>query len=190
MVSVGTPNCRELLGYALSDTLLSNLECHKHAFNEVFVVAIFSIFPLFLLPFIASIKSTAETPFDLAGALWSAVSAGQLYLYSFATFGMLIWLCVEDVTNKPFAPRKYFVIAAILPAFLCLLVYGSDPGLSKPLNPIVVQISIWIYCGYLLIYYALLVFKLVRAPILNEAVDDEVNSLITQSREHRSAGHD
>jgi hypothetical protein len=168
----------------------SNRECHKHAFNEVFVVALFSIFPLVLLPFIASLKSAAEAPFDPISTLWAAISAGQLYLYSFAMFGMIIWLCVEDVTKKPFAPRVYFVVAAVLPAFLCLLVYGSDPGLSKPLNPLVVRISVWIYCGYLLIYYALLVFKLVRAPFFSEAVDDEVKSLIDQSRKQRGAHRD
>jgi hypothetical protein len=168
----------------------SNRECHKRAFDEVFVVAIFSIFPLVLLPFIASIKSSAETPFDLANTLWTAISSGQLYLYSFAMFGMIIWLRVEDVSNKSFAPRKYLVIAAVLPAFLCLLVYGSDPGLSKPLKPLIVRISIWIYCGYLLIYYALLVFKLVRAPFITEAVDGEVKDFINQSRKHRGDHRD
>src|SRR5580698_3670818 len=102
----------------------SNRECHKRAFDEVFIVAVFSIFPLLLLPFIASIKSNPDSPFDLVTTLWAAISSGQLYLYSFAMFGMIIWLCVEDVSNRPFAPRKYFIIAAILPAFLCLLVYG------------------------------------------------------------------
>lgn len=168
----------------------SNRECHKRAFDEVFVVAVFSIFPLLLLPFIASVKSGAETPFDLTSVLWAAISSGQLYLYSFAMFGMIIWLCVEDVSNKPFAPRIYFVTTAVLPAFLCVLVYGSDPDLSKPLNLVVVRISVWIYCGYLFIYYALLVFKMARAPFFTEAVNGEINDLIDKSRKHRSAQHD
>jgi hypothetical protein len=101
---------------------------------------------------------------------------------------MIVWLSVEDVSNKPFPPRKYFVVVAILAAFLCLLVYESDPALSKPLNPFIVKMSIWVYGGYLAMYYALLVFKMVRAPPLQETVDSEVEVLINQSRQHRSVG--
>jgi len=112
---------------------------HVHAFEEVFVVSVVSIVPLGLLPFIASKKSDAEAPFNLQNAIWTAISSGQLFLYSFAMLGMIIWLSVEDVSSKPFPPRKYFILVAILAAFLCLLVYESDPGLSKPLNPVVVK---------------------------------------------------
>jgi hypothetical protein len=168
----------------------SNREFHIRAFEEVFVVSVVSICPLVVLPFLASVRSTADVPFDLLNTIWAAISSGQLYLYSFAMLGMIIWLSVEDVSNKRFPPRKYFIVAATLSAFLCVLVYGSDPGLSKPLNPIVVRISIWIYCGYLLMYYALLVFKMVRAPTVTETVDTEVTDLIGQSRKHRSDRHD
>lgn len=163
----------------------SNREFHRRAFEEVFVVTIVSIFPLLLLPFVASIKVSAETPFDFTNTVWSAVASGQLYLYSFSLFGTLIWLCVEDVSSREFAPRKYFSIAAILAAFLCLLVYGYDPGLNKPLNPVLVRISIWIYVAYVLMYYALLVFKMLRAPSVTDTVDTEVNSLIGRSRRER-----
>lgn len=152
------------------------------------MVIVVSIFPLLLLPFVASIKVSADTPFDFGTTIWSAVASGQLYLYSFSLFGTLIWLCVEDVSNKEFPPRKYFSIAAILAAFLCLLVYGYDPSLTKPLNPVVVQISIWIYVAYVLMYYALLVFKMLRAPSVTDTVDTEVNNLIGQSRRARDEG--
>jgi hypothetical protein len=166
----------------------SNRAYHVRAFEEVLVVSIVSIAPLALLPFIASMKASAETPFDLENTVWAAISSGQLYLYSFAMLGMIIWLSVEDVSTKPFPPRKYFIIAALLSAFLCLLVYETDPGLTKPLNPLVVKVSIWIYVGYLAMYYSFLVFKMVRAPSLGETVDTEVNDLIKQSRKHRRNG--
>jgi hypothetical protein len=92
----------------------STPEFHKRAFEEVFVVAIVSIFPLVLLPFLSSAKASADVPFVLGSTLWRAIESGQLYLYSFSLFGTLIWLCVEDVSNKQFPPRKYFVLAAIL----------------------------------------------------------------------------
>lgn len=168
----------------------SRFEYHRRAFGEVFVVAVVSIVPLLLLPFIASIRASADTPFDLVTTIWAAISSGQLYLYSFSMLGMVIWLSVDDVSNKSFSPRKYFVVAALLSGFLCLLVYGSDPGLSKPLNPVVVELSIWVYGGYLLMYYMLLVFKMVRAPSVGETVDSEVKNLISQSRQHRGEHHD
>jgi hypothetical protein len=92
---------------------------------------IVSLFPLLLLPFLVAAKSTADIPFDPSSTIWAAIASGQLYIYSFSLFGTIIWLCVEDVSNKIFPPRKYFVLAAILSAFLCVLVYGLDPGLSK-----------------------------------------------------------
>jgi hypothetical protein len=112
----------------------SNREFHKRAFEEVFVVAMVSIFPLVLLPFLSSAKASADTPFALGPTLWKAIESGQLYLYSFALFGTLIWLCVEDVSSKQFPPRKYFVLASILSAFLCVLVYGLDPE-NQALKP-------------------------------------------------------
>jgi hypothetical protein len=133
----------------------SNRDFHRRALEEVFVVIIFSIFPLLLLPFVASLKLSPDAPFDFTTTIWSAVASGQLYLYSFSLFGTIIWLLVEDVSSRAFPPRKYFSVAAILTAFLCLFVYGSDPGLTKPLNPILVRISIWIYVAYMLMYYAL-----------------------------------
>jgi hypothetical protein len=168
----------------------SNREYHRRAFEEVFVVAVVSIVPLLLLPFIASLKSGAEAPFDLLTTIWPAISSGQLYLYSFSMLGMIIWLSVEDVSNKPFPPRKYFIVVALLTAFLCLLVYETDPGLSKPLHPFVVRVSVWVYGSYLAMYYMLLVFKMLRAPSLGEAVKTEVDDLINQSRRHRGGHHD
>lgn len=164
----------------------SNGEFHKRAFEEVLVVILVSIFPLLLLPFVASIKLPAETPFDFSKTIWSAITSGQLYLYSFSLFGTLIWLCVEDVSSREFPPRKYFSVAAILAAFLCLVVYGGDPSLTKPLNPVLVKTSIWIYAAYVLMYYALLVFKMLRAPSITDTVDSEVKNLIGQSRKARS----
>lgn len=160
----------------------SNRDFHRRAFEEVFVVIVVSIFPLFLLPFIASAKLAADVPFEFTTTIWSAVASGQLYLYSFSLFGTIIWLCVEDVSSREFPPRKYFSIAAILAAFLCLLVYSFDPALTKPLNPTLVSISIWIYAIYVLMYYALVVFKMLRAPSISDTVNNEVTSLIGESR--------
>jgi len=163
---------------------------HVRAFEEVFVVSVFSIAPIGLLPFITSLKADARTPFDLEATIWAAISSGQLFLYSFAMFGMIIWLSVEDVTSKPFPPRKYFIVVAVLAAFLCMLVYETDPTLSRPLNPVIVKISIWVYCGYIAMYYALLVFKMARAPSVDQTVDADVGDLISRSRKTRVTDHD
>lgn len=163
----------------------SNAGSHRRAFEEVFVISLVAIFPLLLLPFIASLKASAEAPFDWSQTLWSAVSSGQLYLYSFSTFGTIIWLCVEDF-EKAFPPRKYFVLASVLSGFICLLVYSIDPTLTKPLNRVVVYTSIAIYFVYLLMYYALLVFKMQRAPDLADSLNEGASRLMTQSRTGRA----
>jgi len=164
----------------------SSREFHKRAFEEVFVVSAFSIFPLLLLPFISSAKASAESPFEWGSILWKAIEGGQLYLYGFSLFGVIMWLCVEDVSNKAFPPRKYFALLSILSAFLCLLVYGFDPGLTKPLNPVLIYISIFIYLFYLVMYYALLIFRMLRAPNVSEALDRGAAGLISQSRSQRA----
>ena len=163
----------------------SSSEFHRRAFEEVLVVSVVSIFPLVVLPFIASMKAPAETPFDLSATLWAAIASGQLYLYSFSLFGMIIWLCVEDVSNKAFPPRKYFSLGSLLAAFVCLSVYAIDPTLSKPLNRVLVYTSMGIYLFYLMMYYALLVFKMQRAPDLAETLSEGTSRLIEQSREQR-----
>jgi hypothetical protein len=162
-------------------------EYHKRAFEEVFIVVVFSIFPLLLLPFVGIAKIGAETSFEWGQTFWKAIESGQLYLYSFSLFGTLMWLCVEDVSNKVFPPRKYFASVSVLAAFLCLAIYGLDPALTKPLHPTLIYISILIYLIYVCIYYALLVFKMLRAPALAETIDKEANDLISQSRRRR--GH-
>jgi hypothetical protein len=168
----------------------SNRAFHFRALEEVIFIAIVSIIPLLILPFVASVKAPAEVPFDLGLVIWTAIASGQLYLYSFSLFGTIMWLCVEDVSSKAFAPRKYFVLAGIILAFLCMLVYGIDPGLSKPLNPILIDISIFIYVIYLLMYYALLVFKMLRAPSIDDTVEANVVRLIRQSQNRREHNHD
>jgi hypothetical protein len=163
----------------------SNREYHKRAFEEVFIVLTFSIFPLLLLPFVGIAKLGVDSTFEWGATLWAAVASGQLYLYSFSLFGTLMWLCVEDVSNKVFPPRKYFAAASVLAAFLCLAIYGLDPGLTKPLHPTLIYISIVIYVVYVATYYSLLVFKMLRAPDLGETLDQEANQLISQSRRRR-----
>lgn len=148
------------------------------------MVTAVSVVPLLSLPFIASAKSAADASFDFSTTIWSAVSSGQLYLYSLSVFGNIIWLCVED-WKQEFPPRKYFVLGSVLTAFLCVLIYSVDPALSKPLNPTLIKISIWVYGAYLAMYYTLLVFKMLRAPSINDTVETEVGTLIGQSRNRR-----
>jgi hypothetical protein len=84
---------------------------HRRALEEVIFVGVVSVIPLLILPFLASVKAPADAPFDLGATIWSAISTGQLYLYSFSLFGTIMWLCVEDVSSNSFPPRKYFVLA-------------------------------------------------------------------------------
>jgi hypothetical protein len=68
-----------------------------------------------------------------------------------------------------------------------VLVYGINPELSRPLNPVLIRISIAIYLFYLFMYYALLVFKMLRAPSVEESVESSVDDLIAESRNRRAS---
>jgi hypothetical protein len=160
---------------------------HIKAAEEALFVSIVSLIPLLLLPFITSLKAPADIPFDFWSAIWSAVASGQLYLYSFSLFGTIMWLCVEDVSSKEFPPRKYFALGGIGTAFLCLVVYGTDPGLSRPLNPVLIKASIYIYGAYLVMFYALLVFKMLRAPGVDETLSAGADRLIRNSQNRTGA---
>lgn len=169
-------------------SFFSSWQFHRKALAEVAIISVIAIFPLLLLPVISSLKGAADAPMEWSKILYSAVSSGQLYLYSFSTFGTIFWLCVEDVSEKAFPPRKWFLTSAFLSGSICLLVYSSDPGLTKPLNDTLVKWSIIIYVSYLLMYYALLVFKMVRAPDLAASLNQGASRLMQQSRENRSVG--
>ena len=162
--------------------VFSKGDCHKRAFEEVFVVTVFSLVPLLLLPFLEIMKAPKEAQVDLLKVLLRAVEGGQLFLYALSIFGTLIWLCVEDVSEKQFPPRKYLATAAILPAFLCLGIFSSDPLLAKPINPFLVDVSAAIYVFYLLLYYVLLVFKFLRAPDVKTTLDAGVERLMGQHK--------
>jgi hypothetical protein len=164
----------------------SNRAFHIRAAEEVVFVAIVSILPLLVLPVLSSVKAP-EAPFAFGKIVWEAIASGQLYLYSFALFATIMWLCVEDISNKEFPPRKYFVLGSLGTAFLCILVYGADPTLSKPLNPTLVNISVCIYVAYLVMYYSLLVFKMLRAPAVSETTATNVSRLISKSENRTGA---
>jgi hypothetical protein len=165
----------------------SNRAFHIRAAEEVVFVAIVSILPLLVLPVLSSVKAPPDTPFAFEKIVWEAIASGQLYLYSFSLFATIMWLCVEDISNKEFPPRKYFVLGSLGTAFLCILVYGADPSLSKPLNPTLISISVYIYIAYLFMYYSLLVFKMLRAPDVSETTAANVNRLISQSENRTGA---
>jgi hypothetical protein len=65
-----------------------------------------------------------------------------------------------------------------------------DPALTRPLNPVLIYISVAIYLVYLLMYYALIVFKMLRAPGVDETLNIGAAKLISQSRRQRGPRND
>lgn len=159
----------------------SEKTAHIKAFEEVAYVSLFSLFPLLMLPVIENVKSRGSVS---GSTFWEAISAGQLYLYSFSLLGTVMWLNAKDKKeNVSFTPRKWLETCLLFPAFLILIIYSNDPALSKPLSSFLVKTSIAVYLLYTLLYYIHLVFDKLPTMSLEEAINSDVNELIRRHNE-------
>jgi len=156
----------------------SDARAHKDAAEEVFIVCVISLIPLLLLAVIDQLKVKDAALFDVTGAIWSAISAGQLYLYSFSLFGTLFWLCQKEHENfDKFPPRKYLMLVAFFPTVVIVAVYTFDPTMLKPIPRGLVVASIVVYLIYVVLYYILTVFDNTRAPTVEEQLVSGANQL-------------
>jgi hypothetical protein len=159
----------------------SDKSAHKEAAEEVFFVCLISLIPLLALPLIEELREKSGRAFEIGNLFWSAISSGQLYLYSFALLGTLYWLCQKDHTHfDRFPPRKYFMLFILLPSILILIVYSFDPAMSKPLSTRLVAISIAVYILYVLLYYTLLVFDHLKVPDVEKDLEESAKILISE----------
>ena len=154
---------------------LSDPKAHREAFEEILIVSIVSLMPLFLLSVVDQLRKQGSANTNL---FWDAISAGQLYLYSFAMLGMIFWLCWKDHENLArFPPRKYLALLAIVPSVIIVAVYTVDPSLSTPLTPPLIKTSIVVYGTYTVLYYILRVYDNLRPPSVSGQLADEANEL-------------
>jgi amino acid transporter len=153
---------------------ISDGKAHKDALEEIIIVTIVSLIPLFLLAVVDQLRGHSDLDFIL---FWEAISSGQLYLYSFAMLGMIFWLCLKDHEQlERFPPRKYLGILAFVFSVIIVAVYTVDPSLSKHLSTPLVKASLFVYVAYTLLYYILRVYDNLRPPsveiILRSEADD------------------
>lgn len=154
----------------------SDAKAHRHAAEEVFFVCAISLLPLILLAVIDQLRQNSAS---VTGLFWSAIGAGQLYLYSFSLFGTLFWLCQKEHENfQRFEPRRYLMFLIWVPSVLIILVYALDPTLSVPLKPNFVRASFWVYGLYVVLYYVLLVFDNLEPPDVESYLQESANELI------------
>jgi hypothetical protein len=156
-------------------------EHHTKALEEVFFVNTLSLIPLFLLPLAVHLKAPTQQPLTFA-IFWDAINNGQLFLYSFSLFGTIFWLCLDDPSDRKFAPRKYLMLAAVLPAIVILVIYSFDPSLTKKLDPHLVSASIFFFLLYTFLYYISLVFSKLRAPDLQQTLENDTIRLMKDYR--------
>jgi glucan phosphoethanolaminetransferase (alkaline phosphatase superfamily) len=163
------------------DQLRSAKEARRTAASEVFIVCLFSLAPLLLLPFIEHLTRRVDSVFAPGTLLASAVSGGQLYLYSFSLFGTLFWLCQKEFPQiERFTPRKWIMMAIVLPMFIIFGVYTIDPSLKRELSPTLVISSVIIYFIYVIIYYILTVFDNLKAPDVQDSLRNSVKDLTSR----------
>ena len=155
----------------------SDAKAHRLAIEEVFFVCVISLIPLLALALIDQIRLATVQFSDL---FHEAIAAGQLYLYGFSLLGTLFWLCQKEHENlAQFEPRRYLMLLILVPSIVIIIIYSIDPTMSKPLRASLINVSIYIYVLYALLYYILLVFDhLVPPPVeqgLQEAAEDLIN---------------
>ena len=156
----------------------SDGSAHWKAVEEVFFVCVLSLLPLFALAIIDQLRLSSVQVSEL---FWSAIAAGQLYLYSFSLFGTLFWLCQKEHENfERFQPRRYFMFLAFVPSVLIIVIYAIDPSMSKPLQPALIKVSFVVYLLYAALYYILLVFDHLEPPPIEAGLQEESGELIDE----------
>jgi hypothetical protein len=159
---------------------VSDARAHKEAFEEVLIVSLVSLIPLFLLAVIDQLHAERKEIFIV---FLAAISAGQLYLYSFSMLGVIFWLCWKDYEHLVrFPPRKYLALIAFLFSVLIIAVYSFDPTLSKQLSPALIKTSILVYAAYTALYYILLVYDNLRPPSIPGGINDEADRMAEKHR--------
>jgi hypothetical protein len=162
----------------------SESRAHREAFEEVLIVTVVSLIPLFLLAVADQLR--AQHP-DMWVVFQAAISSGQLYLYSFAMLGMICWLCWKDYDQlKRFPQRKYLALAAFVFAMLIISVISSDPALSKKLSPALITASVVVYIVYTCLYYILLVYDNLRPPSVEQQLASESDALEARYQQQTS----
>lgn len=156
----------------------SSGKAHRLAFYEVFTVCLLSLCPLL---FLAVIDELHQGEANIDQLFSSALNSGQLYLYSFSLFGTLFWLCQKEHENfTRFEPRLFLMFAIFVPCSLILVVYATNPSMSKPLGASFIKLSFVVYGFYVLLYYILLVFDHLEPPAVEAGLQTGSNSLIDE----------
>jgi amino acid transporter len=159
----------------------SDPKAHKEAFEEILIVSLVSLIPLILLAVVDQLRAERH---DMWIVFETAVSSGQLYLYSFAMLGMIFWLCWKDHEQwGRFPPGRYLALVAFLLSALIIAVYSSDPALSKVLSPPLIRASIVIYVVYTCLYYILRVYDNLRPPPIERQLKSESDALAARYKE-------
>jgi amino acid transporter len=153
----------------------SDIKAHVEAVEEILVVSIVSLIPLFLLAVVDQLRGHSDLDFIL---FWDAISSGQLYLYSFAMLGMIFWLCWKDHEHLVrFPPRKYLALVAFVLSVIVIAVYTVDPSLSKQLSSPLVKASVVVYLVYTALYYILRVYDNLRPPSVGGSLASAADAL-------------
>lgn len=154
----------------------SDAKAHKLALYEVVVVCVISLIPLFALGVIDQLP--LDSP-NIGQLFTDALGAGQLYLYSFSLFGTLFYLCQKEHENfTRFTPRLFLTFVIIVPCFLIIVIYATNPAMQRPLSNGLVNVSYFVYGLYVSLYYILLVFDHLTPPPVEQGLQQATKSLI------------
>lgn len=162
-------------------------EKHKKALWGTSVITFFSVLPLLILPAADALRRSVygpprEIPCPAVVpepiTLWDTISSGQLFMYSFAFFGSLLWMLLQEYKSDKTIPHKLAYASLISTiCFFCMLVYGASPDLRQTLPVWAVYFSILCFAIFMVIHYILLVYPTLPVKSLHDDMNAGANKL-------------
>ena len=161
---------------------------HFSSLIEVFVTAVFALLPLAL----AAIKYNYEKAGDnfvFDQIVRQAFGGGQLFLYSYALIGTIIWLSLVKWDRPATAPRRFFGFITIIGSLTLVYLLAIDPTLSSAKNYLIIEARYWAYASFLLINYLLLFYMNIDPPTPEDSLAAGTSRLIKTYRAQKDDAH-
>ena len=165
-------------------------EICNRALREVFTVGFVSVLPLLLGILIQNIAYFKINPFSAYASVQifaSFLLSGQLFFYSMAFAGSIIFVASDDYHQGNFPPRLWFFLVAVVCSALSFAFIGLDPKLASLNNGAVFVVSFLTYALSIYAYYVLLILTTISPPTAensNRKGVEELTERVITALEH------
>ena len=147
------------------------------AILEVLCVGTLGVTPLLAASFLNIHSQDGSVAGSMAN-LRQYVQLGQLFLYSFAMIGTLLWLLLARSTGAHLLFRVLLGLATLAVAIIAVGVFMQDPRMSTQLNDFLVQVSFGCFFTCLITYFFLLMCESAPPRPAGAAFQPDINKLV------------